>query len=146
MEGLLHTPFGRLIVAIRANENRVSFLGFDVPRYKLAAFILASNVCALCGALYPMLRGFVSPELMFFQASGNAVITVILGGVGTLIGPLYGSVILTALKSVIGSYTEHHLILIGVLFMLSVIFFPKGLIGYLWPRVERSLLQKGGAR
>jgi branched-chain amino acid transport system permease protein len=73
---------------------------------------------------------------MFFHASGNAVITVILGGVGTLIGPLYGSVILAALKSVVGSYTEHHLIIIGVLFMISVIFFPKGLIGYLRPRLE----------
>lgn len=146
LEALLQTPFGRLMVAIRANENRVPFLGFDVPRYKLTAFILASNVCALCGALYPMLRGFVSPELMFFQASGNAVITVIMGGVGTLIGPLYGSAILTALKSAIGTYTEHHLIVIGLLFMLSVIFFPKGLIGYLWPRVENRLMQRGGAR
>jgi branched-chain amino acid transport system permease protein len=146
LEGLLQTPFGRLIVAIRANENRVPFLGFDVKRYKLMAFILASNVCALCGALYPMLRGFVSPELMFFQASGNAVITVIVGGVGTLIGPLYGSVILTMLRSVIGTYTEHHLIAIGVIFMLSVIFFPKGLIGYLRPRLENVLVRRGGAR
>lgn len=139
LEALLQTPFGRLVVAIRANENRVPFLGFSAQRIKLAAFILAANVTALCGALYPMLRGFVSPELMFFHASGNAVITVILGGVGTLIGPLYGSVILSALKSILGTYTEHHLIVIGVLFMASVIFFPKGLIGYLRPRLEAWL-------
>jgi branched-chain amino acid transport system permease protein len=142
LEGLLQTPFGRLVVAIRANEHRVPFLGFSAQRYKLLAFILAANVTALSGALYPMLRGFVSPELMFFQASGNAVITVILGGVGTLIGPLYGSVILSALKSVVGTYTEHHLIIIGVLFMVSVIFFPKGLIGYLRPRLEAWLSRK----
>jgi branched-chain amino acid transport system permease protein len=142
LEALLQTPFGRLVVAIRANENRVPFLGFSAQRTKLIAFILAANVTALSGALYPMLRGFVSPELLFFQASGNAVITVILGGVGTLIGPLYGSVILSALKSVVGSYTEHHLIVIGVLFMLSVIFFPKGLIGYLRPRLEAWLARR----
>jgi branched-chain amino acid transport system permease protein len=142
LEGLLQTPFGRLVVAIRANEHRVPFLGFSAQRYKLLAFILAANVTALSGALYPMLRGFVSPELMFFQASGNAVITVILGGVGTLIGPLYGSVILSALKSVVGTYTEHHLIIIGVLFMVSVIFFPKGLVGYLRPRLEAWLSRK----
>lgn len=135
LEALLQTPFGRLMVAIRANENRVPFLGFNAQRYKLVVFILAANVSAFAGALYPMLRGFVSPELMFFHASGNAVITVILGGVGTLIGPLYGSVILTGLKSVVGTFTEHHLIVIGLLFMLSVIFFPKGLIGYLHPRL-----------
>jgi len=139
LEALLQTPFGRLLVAIRANENRVPFLGFSAQRYKLLAFIMAADVTALSGALYPMLRGFVSPELMFFHTSGNAVITVILGGVGTLIGPLYGSVILSALKSVVGTYTEHHLIVIGVLFMLAVIFFPKGLIGYLSPRLAAWL-------
>lgn len=142
LEALLQTPAGRLVVAIKANEHRVPFLGFSAQRYKLLAFIVAANVAALAGSLYPMLRGFVSPELMFFQASGNAVITVILGGVGTLIGPLYGSVILSALKSVVGSYTEHHLIIIGVLFMISVIFFPKGLIGYLRPRLEAWLSRK----
>jgi branched-chain amino acid transport system permease protein len=134
---LMDTPFGRTLVAIRANENRVPFLGFDPWRYKLAAFVLAADIAALSGALYPMLRGFVSPELMYFSASGNAVITAIVGGVGTLIGPLYGSVILTALKSVIGTFTEHHLIVIGVLFMLSVIFMPKGLIGWVRVRLER---------
>lgn len=133
---LMTTPFGRTLVAIRANESRVGFLGYHTWRYKLVAFILAADVAALSGALYPMLRGFVSPELMFFQASGNAVITAILGGVGTLIGPLYGSVILTGLRSVIGTFTEHHLIVIGLLFMAAVIFFPKGLIGYLRPCVE----------
>jgi branched-chain amino acid transport system permease protein len=142
LEALLQTPYGRLVVAIRANENRVPFLGFSAQRTKLVAFILAANVSALSGALYPMLRGFVSPELMFFQASGNAVITVILGGVGTLIGPLYGSVILSALKSIVGTYTEHHLIVIGVLFMASVIFFPQGLIGYLRPRLEAWLARR----
>jgi branched-chain amino acid transport system permease protein len=142
LEALLQTPFGRLIVAIRANENRVPFLGFSAQRTKLLAFIIAADVAAMSGALYPMLRGFVSPELMFFQASGNAVITVILGGVGTLIGPLYGSVILSALKSVVGTFTEHHLIVIGLLFMVSVIFFPKGLIGYLAPRVHAWLARE----
>jgi branched-chain amino acid transport system permease protein len=128
--------------AVRANESRVPFLGFRAQRIKLIAFIIASNVAALSGALYPMLRGFVSPELFFFQASGNAVITVIVGGLGTLIGPLYGSVLLTGLKSVLGTWTEHHLIVIGILFMLSVIFFPQGLIGYLHPRLAAWLARK----
>lgn len=139
---LMGTPFGRLLAAIRANESRVPFLGFHPWRYKLAAFVLAADIAALAGALYPMLRGFVSPELMFFQVSGNAVITVIVGGVGTLIGPLYGSVILTALKSLIGTVTEHHLIVIGVVFMASVIFLPQGLMGYARPRLERWLARR----
>lgn len=138
---LMGTPFGRTLAAIRVNENRVAFLGLKAWNYKLAAFVLAADVAALSGALYPMLRGFVSPELMYFQVSGNAVIMVIMGGVGTLVGALYGSVVLTTLKSVLGTFTEHHLIIIGVLFMLSVIFFPKGLLGYALPRVE-ALLRK----
>jgi branched-chain amino acid transport system permease protein len=94
-------------------------------------------VASLSGSLYPMLRGLVSPELLAFQISGNAVIMVVIGGVGTLAGALYGSMILTVLKSVIGTFTEHHLIIIGGLFMLSVIFFPKGLAGYALPKLER---------
>lgn len=128
---LMDTPFGRQLAAIKANEHRVPFLGVDPWRYKLAAFVLAANVAALSGAFYPMLRGFVSPELMFFQVSGNAIINVIVGGTGTLIGALYGSAMLTLLRSVIGSFTAHHQIVIGVIFMVSVVFFPKGLIGYL---------------
>ncbi|HOX69761.1 MAG TPA: branched-chain amino acid ABC transporter permease, partial [Burkholderiaceae bacterium] len=134
---LMNTPFGRQLDAIRTNEHRLPFLGFDPWRYKLAVFVLAAQVAALSGALYPMLRGFVSPELMFFQVSGNAVINVIVGGTGTLVGALYGSALLTVLKSVVGSFTAHHTIVIGALFVVSVIFFPKGLVGYLAPALQR---------
>lgn len=134
---LMNTPFGRQLDAVRTNEHRLPFLGFDPWRYKLAVFVLAAQVAALSGALYPMLRGFVSPELMFFQVSGNAVINVIVGGTGTLVGALYGSALLTVLKSVVGSFTAHHAIAIGALFVVSVIFFPKGLVGYLAPALQR---------
>jgi len=136
---ILDTPFGRILVALRANERRVPFLGYSTWNARLAAYVLAGVVAALSGALYPMLRGFVSPELLFFATSGNAVITVVTGGVGTLAGALYGSVILTVLKSVVGSMTEHHLIVIGLLFMAMVIFLPKGLMGLVRPRIERVL-------
>ena len=143
---LLSTPFGRLMDAVRVNESRVSFLGFDPRTIKWISFVLAADVAALSGAFYPMLRGFVSPELMYFTASGNAVITVIVGGVGTLIGPLYGSVILFGLKSVIGTFTEHHLIVIGLLFMASVIFLPKGLVGALHPRLAAWAVRRARPR
>jgi branched-chain amino acid transport system permease protein len=143
---LMRTPFGRMLVAIRTNESRVPFLGFSPWRAKLIAFVIAADAAALAGSLYPMLRGFVSPELFAFQASGNAVIMVILGGSGTLAGALYGASILTALKSVIGSWSEYHLIIIGALFMLSVIFLPKGLAGYALPRIQRWLARRGGGR
>jgi branched-chain amino acid transport system permease protein len=136
---LLDTPFGRLLIALRANERRVPFLGYSTVRPRLAAYVIAAMIAALSGALYPMLRGFVSPELLFFSTSGNAVITVVLGGVGTLVGALYGSILLTMLKSFVGSYTENHLIVIGLLFMGAVIFLPKGLMGIVRPAIERRL-------
>jgi branched-chain amino acid transport system permease protein len=136
---LLDTPFGRLLIALRANERRVPFLGYSTVRPRLAAYVIAAMIAALSGALYPMLRGFVSPELLFFSTSGNAVITVVLGGVGTLVGALYGGILLTMLKSIIGSYTENHLIVIGLLFMGAVIFLPKGLMGIVRPAIERRL-------
>lgn len=134
---LLDTPFGRQLAAIRVNTHRVAFLGAAPWRYKLAVFVLAADVAGLAGALYPMLRGFVSPELMYFTVSGNAVINVIVGGTGTLIGALYGSAILTVLRSVVGSFTPHHQLVIGAIFVVAVIFFPRGLIGYAVDAFER---------
>ncbi len=139
---LMKTPYGRQLIAIKANEHRVAFLGFNTWRFKLSAFVLAASIAGTSGALYPMLRGFVSPELMFFQVSGNAIINVIVGGTGTLIGPLYGSALLTGLRSVVGSFTPHHQLVIGVLFMIVVILFPRGIIGYLAPMLDRRC-QKG---
>lgn len=136
---LLDTPFGRVLIALRANERRVPFLGYSARNARLAAYVFAAVVAGLSGALYPMLRGFVSPELLFFTTSGNAIITVVTGGVGTLAGALYGGVILTVLKSVVGSMTSHHLIVIGILFMVTVIFLPRGLMGFVRPRAERLL-------
>lgn len=139
---LLETPFGRLLIALKANERRIPFLGYRTASARLGAYVLAAVVAALSGALYPMLRGFVPPELLFFSTSGNAVIAVVTGGAGTLVGALSGSVLLIVLKSVIGSWTEHHLIVIGVLFMGIVIFLPHGLMGLVRPMLTRLLAAK----
>lgn len=138
----LDSAYGRVLTALKANEARVPFLGYSTFAARLAAYLVGAVVATLCGALYPMLRGFVSPELMFFAVSGNAVIAVVIGGVGTLAGALYGGLLLTVLRSVIGSWTEHHLIVIGLLFMAIVIFLPKGLMGLVRPAVMRALQGK----
>ncbi|MBX9587781.1 MAG: branched-chain amino acid ABC transporter permease [Hyphomonadaceae bacterium] len=142
---LLDTPFGRLLIALKANENRVLFIGYRTSTLRLGSYLVAAVIATLSGALYPMLRGFASPELLFFSTSGNAVITVILGGVGTLVGALYGSVLLTIVKSVVGSWTEHHLIVIGLIFMAVVVLLPKGLMGLVQPALV-SVLGRGSRR
>ncbi len=136
LDYLMHLPFGRLLHAVRSNESRVPFLGFNPQVYKIIAYILAAEIAALFGAFYPMLRGFVSPELLFFDTSTNAVIACIIGGVGTLIGPIFGSLVFTTVKSIVGSYTEYHVLVIGTLFMLAVVFFPKGIAGYFKSRYD----------
>jgi branched-chain amino acid transport system permease protein len=132
----LYTPLGRIWGGVRSNESRLPYIGFNTQAPKRIAFILAAIVAGVSGALYPMLRGFVSPELMYFSVSGNAVITVVLGGVGTLIGPLFGSSLLMILKSVIGTLTVHHHIVIGLLFVVIVIFAPKGIVGILATKLK----------
>lgn len=136
---MLTTSFGRVIIALKANEKRVPFLGYSTWWPRMVAYVLAALIAGISGALYPMLRGFVSPELMFFSMSGNALIMVIVGGAGTLAGALYGAALLTMLKSVIGSLTEHHLIVIGLIFIGAILFMPKGVVGVFKPRVERWL-------
>lgn len=142
---LLETPFGRVFIALKANERRVPFLGYSVWRARMVAYVLAGVIAGLSGALYPMLRGFVSPELMFFMTSGNGVISTLLGGTGTLVGALYGSVLLVVIKSAVGSWTEHHLVVIGLLFMFSVLFLPRGLLGIIHPWLQRALARKAPA-
>ena len=146
LQWLMDTPVGRQMEALRANEQRLSFLGVDPRQTKMVAFVMAAVIAGSSGALYPMLRGFVSPELLFFQVSGNAVINVIVGGTGTFIGSLYGSALLTVLKSVVGSYTPHHHIVIGTLFVVVVIVAPKGLVGGLAPWLEARLKGSAGER
>lgn len=132
----LSTPMGSIWQAIRSNEHRLSFIGVESAGPKRFAFVIAAIVAGLSGALYPILRGFVSPELLYFAVSGNAVITVVLGGVGTLVGALFGSVLLTVLKSTIGTITAHHHIVIGLLFVFVVIAAPGGLVGWLKNTLE----------
>jgi len=141
---MLTTSFGRVIIALKANEKRVPFLGYSTWWPRMVAYVLAALIAGVSGALYPMLRGFVSPELMFFSMSGNALIMVIVGGAGTLAGALYGAVLLTMLKSVMGSMTEHHLIAIGLIFIGAILFMPKGIVGVFKPWVERALTPRPG--
>jgi branched-chain amino acid transport system permease protein len=139
----LTTPMGSCWHAIQSNENRLAYIGFKSKGPKQVAFVLATVVAAVSGALYPMLRGFVSPELMFFSVSGTAVVTVVLGGVGTLIGPILGSVLLVSFKSIIGTWTPHHHIVIGLIFVVIVISAPKGLAGLIAKHYSKRQSHRG---
>jgi branched-chain amino acid transport system permease protein len=146
MSYVLSTPFGRVMIALKANEKRVPYLGYSTWAPRMVAYVLAAVIAGTVGGLYPMLRGFVSPELMFFSASGDALIMVIIGGSGTLVGAIWGAILLVAFKSVVGSWTEHHLIIVGIMFMAAVLFMKRGLIGLVKPMIERRLVRIEAAR
>jgi branched-chain amino acid transport system permease protein len=126
---VLATAFGSVLRAIRDNSDRVPYLGYNPFWYKLMAYVMAAQIAAFGGLVYPLLRGFVAPNLFGFEVSTQAVVMSLVGGVGTLLGPLVGSAIITFLESLIGSYTDRHLMVLGVIFIVFVMYLPDGLCG-----------------
>lgn len=126
---ILAAPFGRVARGIGVNEARTRALGYDVGRYKLAAFVLSAVVAGLAGMLAAAQYGFVNPSMLGWHMSGNALVTVILGGMGTLFGPILGALAVEVLRHGLESLTEHWLLPFGALVMLMVLALPRGLAG-----------------
>lgn len=127
---LVVTPLGRIWVGIRENENRMLSLGYNVYYYKLAAFVTASMLTALAGALYAVRLRYVSAEFFDFMWSVLPFIWIILGGIGTLTGPIIGVVLFTLFQIYVSDWWTHYLILFGVLVLAVLRWAPKGVMGY----------------
>ena len=140
--GLGRSPFGRVLQGIRANEVRMSALGYDTYRYKLAAFTVAGMLAGLAGALFASIDGFVTPELFNWHQSGLAIMMVVLGGAGTLYGPIIGAFAYAMLEEVLKSASivgpliaDHWRLGTGVTLVVAVLMSPDGLAGFLsWKR------------
>ena len=126
---LVRSPFGRALQAIRENERRFASLGRDPRPFKVAVFVIAAFFGGLAGALFAPFRGFASPEVMFWVLSGQALMMIITGGIGTLVGPVIGAMVFILIQEILSSYTEHWMIFAGLVFVLMVIFLPGGLVG-----------------
>jgi branched-chain amino acid transport system permease protein len=126
---LVRSPFGKALMAIRENERKFSVLGQDPRRFKLTVFVIAAVFAGLAGSLFAPFRGFASPEVMFWVLSGQALMMVIIGGIGTLIGPVLGAMLFMLIQEVLSSYTEQWMIFTGAIFVLMVIFLPGGVVG-----------------
>jgi branched-chain amino acid transport system permease protein len=136
---LLRSAFGRALQGIRSNEQRMRSLGFPVYRYKLASFVIAGALAGLAGYLSAMLFGFVNPELLSWHQSGNVLLMLILGGLGSLYGAVVGAFVFVALQEVFSSVTTHWQLLLGGTIILLVIFLPRGLASVM-KRFERTLI------
>ncbi len=127
--GIVRSPFGRALEAIRENERRFTSLGRSTRPFKIVVFVIAAGFAGLAGALFAPFRGFASPEVMFWVFSGQGLMMVITGGIGTLVGPIVGAAVFILIQEVLSSYTEHWMIFTGAIFVLMVIFLPGGLVG-----------------
>jgi len=128
---LLRSPFGRTLLAIRENERRARFLGIPVERHIWMSFSLSCFFTALAGTLYALLNNFADPLSLHYSLSGEIVIMTVMGGMRTFWGPLVGAAVFVVLSDYISSMTENWMSFIGLLFVFVVLFFPRGILGFL---------------
>ena len=128
---LINSRFGMVIRGIKENETRMQAIGFPTFRYKLLAFMIAGSICGLSGFLLANLTEFVTPEFMHWFRSGEIMIMVLVGGMGTLFGPIFGAAAYLLFEEVIAGWTEHWMVIFGPLLVLLVLFAKKGIWGFL---------------
>ena len=126
---VVKSPFGRALRGIRESESRMQALGYDVWRYQYVAFVLSAFFAGIAGALYAYFNRFVGPEYLYVVQSAEALIMVILGGAGTLLGPAIGAALIVYLEDFVSSMTEHWVLVLGIIYVLVTLFAPRGLIG-----------------
>ncbi|MGB8105583.1 MAG: branched-chain amino acid ABC transporter permease [Pseudolabrys sp.] len=128
---IVNSRFGLAVQGARSNDTRMRAIGFPTYRYKLTCFVIAGTLCGLSGALLANHTDFVSPGMMYWTRSGDLIIMVVLGGMGSTFGPLFGAVALLVLEEVLSSVTEYWQIILGPLLLLVVLFARGGIDGLL---------------
>lgn len=127
---IVHSPFGQVLKALRENENRAISLGYDVPRYKLLAFVLSGAIAGLAGGMKTLVLGFATLNDAHWSLSGEVILMTLLGGLGTFAGPVVGAFTIIGLQNLladrVGSWIN---VIIGVIFVVCVVAFRKGLVG-----------------
>ena len=134
---VIHSPFGQVLKAIRENEPRAISLGYDADRYKLIAFILSATLAGLAGAVKAIVFQLASLTDVHWTMSGEVVLMTLLGGMGTIFGPVVGAFIIIALESYLAGFGEWVTVITGVIFVICVLAFRRGIVGELaawWAR------------
>jgi branched-chain amino acid transport system permease protein len=131
MAVLLNSPFGRSLIAIRENERRARFLGVPIEFHVWLSFVISCLFVSAAGGLYALLNNFIDPRALRVDLSGNLVIMAVLGGMRSFWGPLIGAAIFVALQDYVSSQTQNWMSVIGLVFVLVVRFFPRGILGML---------------
>jgi branched-chain amino acid transport system permease protein len=128
---ITQSPFGMVLQSIRENESRTRAIGYPVERYKVVAVMLSGIFAGLAGVLYAIPNRFAAPDFVYFLVSGETVIFNVMGGIGTLVGPIVGAGFFLLLRETFSRFfTEYYLIPVGIIFIAMVIFMPRGLLGF----------------
>jgi len=131
MHRVVRSPLGKAFLAIRDNDVRASLIGLNVYLLRLVAFVMAGFLAGVAGALFAFFGRYASATYMFYQVSGEAVVWAIVGGAGTLFGPIIGTSVFILIRELVSTHWEHHALIVGFVAILVVRLAPKGLAG-LW--------------
>jgi len=126
---IVRSRYGRVLVAVRENEERTKMLGYDTFSNKLAAVVVSGTICAASGAAYALLFGYVGSSFASVQYSILPLLWVLLGGAATALGPLIGTLFMYYVTDITSGFTSAYLLIVGVALILLVLFFPKGIMG-----------------
>ena len=141
---VIASRFGMVLRGCKSNERRMAALGFPTLRYKLAAYVISALICSVAGVLLANLTRFASPSYMQWQASGELIVMIVFGGIGTLIGPVVGATALLLLEEVLSSWTDHWMAVLGPLIVIIVLASNRGIFGLLDAfGVRRSVAKVG---
>lgn len=132
------SELGLVFRAVRDNIDRVGLLGYNTFQYRWLAFIIAGAFGGLAGALFAVKTRYASATYLYWPVSGDAVIWTVVGGTGTLAGPLVGTALLVTLRDYISAWFEHYLLVVGAIAVVVAVFAPKGIVGILRDKVIRS--------
>jgi branched-chain amino acid transport system permease protein len=129
MHLVIRSPLGKAFLAIRENDTRAALIGLNVYLLRLIAFVMAGFLAGVSGALFAFFGRYASASYMFYQISGDAIVWAVVGGAGTLFGPLVGTSLFIVIREVVSTRWEHHSLIVGVVAILVVMLAPKGLAG-----------------
>src|SRR5262249_26345557 len=142
---VVSSPFGRMLTTIRENAERAEFIGVNVRRYELAAFVLAGAFAGLAGGLFGIFNRGVFPDFAYWTKSSEVLIMTLLGGMGTFFGPSIGALVLILLNQQIVSYTEYWPLVLGIVLVVLLFGFPGGIAGAVGVLVGRLFRRASGA-
>lgn len=126
---IVNSRFGMVVRGCQSNEARMKALGYNTYAYRLTAYVIAGAMCGLAGALLGNFQSFISPDMMSWSRSGELMFMVILGGTGTLFGPVFGAVAFLVIEEILSAFTTFWALPFGILLILSVLFIKGGLSG-----------------